>query len=114
MSQPTTWGTPRAEDGATDPADYAERADDSFDALLSGHRGTSRPAYAVAGTVWVDSDTDQMYMYDGVADFQIAVNVGAPASASAAGVQGDVAWDANYFYICTAANTWKRVAVSTW
>ena len=37
-----------------------------------------------------------------------------PASASAAGTAGEVAWDANYIYICTATNTWKRVAISTW
>ena len=37
-----------------------------------------------------------------------------PASATATGTAGEVAWDANYIYICTATNTWKRVAVSTW
>ena len=37
-----------------------------------------------------------------------------PASATATGTAGEVAWDANYIYICTATNTWKRVAISTW
>jgi hypothetical protein len=37
-----------------------------------------------------------------------------PASASAAGVAGTIAWDANYIYVCTATNTWKRVAIATW
>lgn len=37
-----------------------------------------------------------------------------PASAIAAGTAGDFAWDANYLYICTAANTWRRVAHATW
>lgn len=37
-----------------------------------------------------------------------------PASASAAGTVGTMSWDANYIYICTAANTWKRVAIATW
>lgn len=37
-----------------------------------------------------------------------------PASASAAGNQGDSAWDSNYLYICVAANTWRRVAHSSW
>lgn len=37
-----------------------------------------------------------------------------PASATATGTAGEVAWDANYIYVCTAANTWKRVAISTW
>lgn len=40
--------------------------------------------------------------------------VGVPANASAYGQKGDVAVDANNIYICTAANTWKRVAIATW
>lgn len=37
-----------------------------------------------------------------------------PASASATGTKGDICWDANYLYVCTATNTWKRVAIATW
>lgn len=37
-----------------------------------------------------------------------------PASAAAAGNAGDICWDANYIYICTATNTWKRAAIATW
>jgi hypothetical protein len=37
-----------------------------------------------------------------------------PASASAAGTQGDILWDANFVYVCTATNTWKRAAIATW
>lgn len=37
-----------------------------------------------------------------------------PASASAAGVTGTLAWDANFIYVCVATNTWKRTALSTW
>lgn len=37
-----------------------------------------------------------------------------PASAGAAGNAGDICWDADYIYICTATNTWKRVAIATW
>lgn len=37
-----------------------------------------------------------------------------PANASATGIAGTIAWDANYIYICTATNTWKRVAIATW
>lgn len=40
--------------------------------------------------------------------------VNPPASASAAGTAGTVAYDDNYFYVCTAGNTWKRVALSSW
>jgi hypothetical protein len=37
-----------------------------------------------------------------------------PASAGAAGTAGDFCYDGSYFYICTATNTWRRVAHATW
>ena len=38
----------------------------------------------------------------------------APASASATGTTGEIRIDANFIYVCTATNTWKRVAIATW
>lgn len=37
-----------------------------------------------------------------------------PANSSATGTTGTVVWDADYIYVCTATNTWKRVAIATW
>jgi hypothetical protein len=37
-----------------------------------------------------------------------------PANATATGNQGDFCWDSSFFYICTATNTWRRVAHATW
>jgi sugar lactone lactonase YvrE len=37
-----------------------------------------------------------------------------PASASATGTAGQIAWDANYIYVCVATNTWRRAALSSW
>lgn len=37
-----------------------------------------------------------------------------PATAAAAGTTGDIAWDTGFIYVCTATNTWKRVAIATW
>lgn len=37
-----------------------------------------------------------------------------PASATATGTTGEICWDANYIYVCTATNTWKRTALSSW
>jgi hypothetical protein len=37
-----------------------------------------------------------------------------PASATATGNVGEICWDSNYVYVCTATNTWKRAALSTW
>jgi hypothetical protein len=37
-----------------------------------------------------------------------------PASAADTGTAGEICWDADYIYVCTATNTWKRSAIATW
>lgn len=37
-----------------------------------------------------------------------------PSSATGSGVAGDIAWDSDYIYICTATDTWKRTPISGW
>jgi hypothetical protein len=37
-----------------------------------------------------------------------------PASASDTGTAGEICWDSSYIYVCTATDTWKRAALSTW
>ena len=37
-----------------------------------------------------------------------------PTGRSASGTQGDIAWDADYIYVCVATNSWKRTAISAW
>jgi hypothetical protein len=41
-------------------------------------------------------------------------NARTPASSTAAGSQGEISWDANYIYICTATNIWRRATLSSW
>jgi len=36
----------------------------------------------------------------------------ATKTSTSAGTAGQVCWDANYIYVCTATNTWKRVALT--
>jgi hypothetical protein len=36
-----------------------------------------------------------------------------PASSSAAGVAGQICYDATYIYVCLAANTWCRITPTT-
>ena len=38
----------------------------------------------------------------------------APSSASDTGTEGEIRIDADYIYVCTATDTWKRVAIATW
>lgn len=40
--------------------------------------------------------------------------VDVPTAATSIGVPGQVAQDADYIYVCTATDTWKRVAIITW
>lgn len=37
-----------------------------------------------------------------------------PSSAGDTGITGSVCWDSSYIYVCTATNTWKRAAISSW
>ena len=37
-----------------------------------------------------------------------------PASAADNGSKGEIRVDANYLYVCTATNTWKRAGIATW
>lgn len=37
-----------------------------------------------------------------------------PSTAASTGTTGMMSWDSSFIYICTATNTWKRVAIATW
>lgn len=50
---------------------------------------------------------------NGVAEWQNLM-AATPASASAVGRAGQIAYDSGFFYVCVATDTWKRVAISTW
>jgi hypothetical protein len=40
--------------------------------------------------------------------------VAAPASKTAAGTTGQIAWDDSWFYLCVATNDWKRTPIMYW
>jgi hypothetical protein len=44
----------------------------------------------------------------------LGVRVGVPASAAATGAVGQFSTDASWLYVCTATDTWMRVAIATW
>ncbi len=85
--------------GPASPSSMATRIDDNFKAALSGHSGTSRPSYAVAGTVWISTATAgklKWYAFDGsddnlfqtldIATGQITYGDGTSDDAIAAGI----------------------------
>ena len=81
-------------------------ASGSGDFEINTHAGVANITKIGNGTgddrrVQINSDT-----------LQIATSR-SPAS-NATGAAGQIAWDANYVYVCTATNTWKRAALSTY
>lgn len=48
-------------------------------------------------------------------DFSTAItSAAAPATSGSIGSAGSVRYDGDYIYICTATNTWRRTAVTSW
>jgi hypothetical protein len=66
---------------------------------------TAKLSIAKAGNVTINAPSS---------GYGINIPTGTPASAAASGTAGDIAWDSSFIYVCTATNTWKRVAIATW
>ena len=83
-----------------------------------------------AGTISTSGDTCFVYgnpLFIGVAggngltinttditfNCPLVLQTAVPASATAAGVAGQIAWDSSRLYLCVAPNTWLRSAVMT-
>jgi hypothetical protein len=60
------------------------------------------------------NDTQVTYNFTVSSIVGTIADVTAPTSATSNGVAGQIATDANYIYVCTATNTWKRAAIATW
>lgn len=98
------------------PADSVLRltnnAATDFDRLQFGGTTSSFPALKRSSTaLQVRLADDSAYS---VLDAQLRAQGTAPATSGAAGTAGDIRYDADYIYVCTAANTWKRAAIATW
>jgi hypothetical protein len=78
--------------------------------------GTYWPQASVTGASTTTSTIVGRYRTSAQARADLAAPevVAAPATASSTGTAGQIAYDASYFYVCTATDTWKRTALSTW
>ena len=79
--------------------------------------GSSAIGLGANTTVIGNSSTTSTKLFGTVSLTGDTVNVATqktPASATATGTKGDIVHDTLYIYVCTAANTWKRVLISTW
>ena len=84
--------------------------------LYTGHPNNRADAYeefvSNTGDVYIrtwNTNTSSWNSFN-----QIPRIVPAPASASASGVKNSIALDSTHLYICTATNTWVRVALASW
>lgn len=105
---------------------FVENTDDYVQSLvpLRNITGTnSVPAYSFSGATGTGMNGNSGLIwfclsgtpYFGIYTDRIWISGShTPASASATGQQGDIAWDSNYIYVCTATDTWKRAAIATW
>lgn len=63
----------------------------------------------------IDDGANRLQVTGGAKTDKITVTTpNVPATATAVGVKGEIAYDANFVYICVATNTWKRAALATW
>ena len=72
----------------------------------------------VAGEMAINTADGKLYIKDSsnnvIVVGQNFTSPAVPSTASSTGTAGDIAWDASYFYVCVATNTWVRAGLSTW
>jgi hypothetical protein len=56
--------------------------------------------------------SDELDLRQPVGDY--VIRVAPPASATAAGAPGQIAYDSDFVYVCVAANVWRRASLSSW
>lgn len=87
----------------------------STGSLIFGTNSTERLRIDSSGRLLVGTSTDSGGALLQVNGNRIRVGTAkTPASATDTGTAGEICWDANYIYVCTATNTWKRTAIATW
>lgn len=90
-------------------------------AIASGHSSIALGAFSdafgpdsIALGRSVSAAAGEFVVSPFVTKFCLAATPTVPATAGAIGRVGQTAWDAGYFYLCVALNTWKRTALVTW
>ena len=85
-------------------------------------RNTTLSAFSFRTPPFANSDKQLIWNFALIKWFQdldVAVNAApqiletVPASSSSPGSTGDIAFDANFLYVCISGDTWRRVALAT-
>jgi hypothetical protein len=87
-----------------------------FNLYMDGTASNYLRGVTMIGTSSTDDGINQLQVTGSIKSSQYRLSTlnTAPSSASDTGTLGEIRIDANYIYICTATNTWKRVAIATW
>lgn len=114
-----TGGGLRIEDRSLATRSFQLYVDGGAFAFFNHNNSTQPLTVTDGGNVLVGTVTNSGYKLDvnGTAratQFYLSALNTAPASATATGTTGEIRIDASYIYICTATNTWKRSAITTW
>ena len=94
------------QDGAIGNLFFGSISGTSGEAVLDGAPSTNDTVYFVNGTFFIGGS---LLLEGG----NLNIGTFTPSSSNAVGVAGTISADANHIYICTATNTWKRVALSS-
>ncbi len=62
----------------------------------------------------VEYDGTNYFVTSGGVRYTLQRVASVPASASASGVTGSIAYDSGFIYVCVSTNTWVRAALETW
>jgi hypothetical protein len=81
--------------------------------LTSGFYFPSSGNISVAGNLGIGTSSPSTLLDINNNKFRVR-NSKTPSSYSDTGNQGDICWDSNYIYVCTAMNNWARSAISRW
>lgn len=102
--------------GSAVTSQYGFRANNTLTGATNNYGFSSDIASGTGRWNFYASGTAANY-FEGITTFNnliIQTNPTTPANAAAACTVGTMAWDTGFIYICTATNTWKRVAIATW
>ena len=87
---------------------FGDSDDDNQAYLQFNNNGRLLQLFNAGAGLTIDASANSTFGGD------VSVPTKTPASAAATGTTGTIAWDADYIYVCTATNTWKRTAIATW
>jgi hypothetical protein len=107
--------------GGTETGRLVTTADASYNYILSGvnYSGSSQKSLVIGRYNGPSTPFTTWAIFDKTTARTTLVSLTVstptpPASASATGTAGQIEWDTGFVYVCTATNTWKRAALSTW